>query len=66
MNQYTIALVIVGYSLIGYVMYRGWVKAHKAYNIHYNGSRWVVRDERGRFVCITKSRWDICSLGGGL
>jgi len=35
-------------------MRRDFLKAKKEYNVTHNGSRYVVRDKKGRFVIITR------------
>lgn len=64
-NSIVWMMVIVGYALMMFYLVRDYKRAFKMYNITFNGSRYVVRDEQGRFVTITKSRWDIAALGGG-
>lgn len=60
------AIIFVMYIIMGLYMYNDWKKANKAYSVKYNGSRWVVRDKKGRFVMIGKSRFDVMSLGDEL
>lgn len=65
MNTILWILVAVTYAAMAVWIVRDYRRAFLMYNITYNGSRWVVRDERGRFVAITKSRWTLTALGGG-
>lgn len=65
MNMTVLLIVIVGYVVMAAYLVRDYKRAFAMYNITHNGSRYVVRDELGRFVTITKSRWDIAALGGG-
>lgn len=65
MNIDVLALVVMGYIIMAAYLVRDYKRAFAMYNITHNGSRYVVRDKQGRFVAITKSRWDIAALGGG-
>ena len=65
MNTIVWLMVVVGYVVMTAYLVRDYKRAFTMYNIKHNGSRYVVRDEQGRFVTITKSRWDIAALGGG-
>lgn len=65
MNIILWVLVAVTYTAMAVWIVSDYRRAFKLYNITYNGSRWVVRDELGRFVTITKSRWILSALGGG-
>ncbi|AUV57200.1 hypotheticla protein [Erwinia phage vB_EamP-S2] len=59
----TYALIIIAYIAMAAFMYRDWLKVKKVYKVKHNGSRWVVRDSKGRFVIITRNPFDIISLG---
>lgn len=65
MNTYLYLIMLVAYVVMAAMLVRDYRKAYRVYNIKHNGSRFVVRDKKGRFVTIAKSRWDIAALGGG-
>lgn len=59
----TYALIAIMYVLMAIYMRRDFLKAKKEYNVTHNGSRYVVRDKKGRFVTITRNPFDVMSLG---
>lgn len=66
MNTFTLNIILLGLSIMLYVIARDLIKVLKEYSVTHNGSRWVVRDNKGRFVIISKSFWDVVSLGDDL
>jgi len=63
MNELMNVIVTVGVLVIFFALLGDWHKAIKLYNIKHNGYRWVVRDNKGRFVLVSKSFWDVLKLG---
>lgn len=66
MNTFTVTIILLGLSIMFYVIAKDLIKVLKEYNVKHNGKRWVVRDNKGRFVAISKSFWDVVSLGDDL
>lgn len=61
-----IQFIMLGLMIIGLAVIHDWNVAHAAYNIKHNGYRWVVRDNKGRFVAVTGSFWSVLKLGASL
>ena len=56
-------VVAFWFSFIAYVLVKDLNRVLKKYTVTHNGYYWVVRDNKGRFVRITRNFWDILSLG---
>lgn len=54
--------ILIAYLLLAGCLATNWQAVKKHYHVSWNGSRWVVRDSRGRFVRITRNPWDVMSL----
>lgn len=55
-------LILISYSLLIVLAAYELRRTYTHYNVKWNGSRWVVRDSKGRFVRITRNPWDVLSL----
>lgn len=63
----TIALLVLGYGLILWVLTRDILKARKVYRFQYvSMGRWTVRQPNGRFMRNLANVWDIATLGSKL
>lgn len=47
--------IVIGYAAISLVIYSDWKKVNKKYKIKRNGFKFVVRDNKGKFVKLPKS-----------
>lgn len=56
-------VVAFWFSFIAYLLVKDLNRVLKKYTVTHNGYYWVVRDNKGRFVRITRNFWDILSLG---
>lgn len=62
-----IALIVIGYGLILWVIIRDIQKARKVYKFNYVSlGRWTVRQPNGRFMRNLANVWDIATLGSKL
>ena len=62
-----IALMVIGYGLILWVILRDIQKARKVYKFNYVSlGRWTVRQPNGRFMRNLANVWDIATLGSKL
>ncbi|WBF70035.1 hypothetical protein SFP20_018 [Shigella phage SFP20] len=62
-----IALIVIGYGLILWVILRDIQKARKVYKFNYVSlGRWTVRQPNGRFMRNLANVWDIATLGSKL
>lgn len=62
-----IALIVIGYALIFWVIFRDVQKARKVYKLNYVSlGRWTVRQPNGRFMRNLANVWDIATLGSKL
>lgn len=61
------ALIVIGYALILWVIFRDVQKARKVYKFNYVSlGRWTVRQPNGRFMRNLANVWDIATLGSKL
>lgn len=56
-------VILVGLSIILYMLYRDLIKLMTNYSVTRKGKNWVVRDRKGRFVRISRNFFDILSVG---
>ena len=57
-----IEFILNAYLLLLVALIANWYAVASKYRIKWTGSRWVVRDSKGRFVRITNNPWNVLSL----
>lgn len=57
-----IEVIVYSYMMLLVALSANWCVVANNYHIKWNGSKWVVRDSKGRFVRITKNPWNVLSL----
>lgn len=54
--------MIISYVCIAVGLWFNYSHVKRAYNVEHNGSKWIVRDNKGRFVRLSKSVWDMLAV----
>lgn len=57
-----IEVIVYSYMMLLVALSANWCVVANKYRIKWNGSKWVVRDSKGRFVRITGNPWNVLSL----